>query len=167
MVKLLKNKQNIFKDQRKEQTEIIKEQGEKQIKATEFNRGADNKWYIIFDELSYERMTEIKYLSRQIDLNNLIYYFKNKDTSPTNFIGVKGPLHICRDISDDNIELAEAEKGFKWNNKRKSSKNQKIKQNELKIFMNQEGKLLNYMMILLKLDLKLNANQNMVQDLKY
>lgn len=55
-------------------------------------------------------MTEIKYLSRQIDLNNLIYYFKNKDTSPTNFIGVKGPLHICRDISDDNIELAEAEK---------------------------------------------------------
>ena len=33
--------------------------------------------------------------------------------------------------------------------------------------MNQEGKLLNYMMILLKLDLKLNANQNMVQDLKY
>ena len=58
-------------------------------------------------------MTEIKYLSRQIDLNNLTYYFKNKDTSPTNFIGAKGPLHICRYISDDNIELAEAEKGFK------------------------------------------------------
>ena len=32
--------------------------------------------------------------------------------------------------------------------------------------MNQEKKLLNYKMIMPKLDLKLSTNQNMVQDLK-
>ena len=33
-----------------------KEQGKKQIKATEFNKGIDNESYIIFNELSYDRI---------------------------------------------------------------------------------------------------------------
>ena len=36
------------------------------------------KYKEIFDELSNEKMGEIKDLSRQIDLNNLTYYFKSK-----------------------------------------------------------------------------------------
>ena len=50
-------------------------------------------------------MNEINYLSRQIHLNNSTYYFKNKIVSPINFIGFKAPLHLYRDIFDDNIEL--------------------------------------------------------------
>ena len=53
-------------------------------------------------------MSEIKYLSRQIDLNNLTYYFKNK-TSSINFIGFKAPLHLYRDILKGDIKLAKAE----------------------------------------------------------
>ena len=58
-------------------------------------------------------MAEIKDLSKQIDLNNLTYYFKDKSISPINFIGFRGPLHLYRDIFDGNIELAKAEKDQK------------------------------------------------------
>ena len=43
-------------------------------------------------------MTEIKDLSKQIDLNNLSYYFKDKSISPINFTDFRGPLHLYRDI---------------------------------------------------------------------
>ena len=46
------------------QTKTIKEQGEKQIKATESNKGVDNESHKIFDEVSYKRMSEIEDLSR-------------------------------------------------------------------------------------------------------
>ena len=63
------------------QIKTIEEQGEKQVKAiqnegqiktTESDKGVDNESHKIFDELTYERMSEIKDLSRQIDFNNLI-----------------------------------------------------------------------------------------------
>ena len=58
-------------------------------------------------------MTKINDLSRKIDLNNLIYYFKNKSISLINFIGRKGPLHLYRYIFDGNIKLAKSEKDLK------------------------------------------------------
>ena len=60
-----------IKDQGEEQAKTIKEQGKKQIKAIESNKGADKKSHKSFNEPSYERMTEIKDLSKQINLNNL------------------------------------------------------------------------------------------------
>ena len=42
----------------------------KQIKAIESNKGVESEPYKIFDEISYERMSEIKDLSTQIHLNN-------------------------------------------------------------------------------------------------
>ena len=36
-------------------------------------------------------MDEIQDLSKQIDFNNLVYYFK-KESDPKNFISFKGPL---------------------------------------------------------------------------
>ena len=89
----------------------IQNQGE--IKAIESNKGVDNKSHKIFDELSDERMTEIKDFRRQIDLNNLTYYFKGKSISPINFIGFKAPLRLYRDIFSGNIELAKAEEDQK------------------------------------------------------
>ena len=58
-------------------------------------------------------MIEIKDLRRQIDLNNLTYYFKGKSISLINVIGFKAPSHFCRDIFDGSIELAKAEKDKK------------------------------------------------------
>ena len=79
-------------------------------------------------------MSEIKYLSRQIDFDNLTYYLKSKNISPINFIGFKATLHLYRDIFDGNIKLAKAEedqKKFKsdlnaitWENTKKKSADQ-------------------------------------------
>ena len=80
------------------QIKTIKYQGEKQVKATqnqgqiktiESNKGAGNESRKFCDELSHERMSGIKDLSRQIDLNNSTYYFKSKSIIPINFIGFK------------------------------------------------------------------------------
>ena len=67
-------------------------------------------------------MSEIKDLSRQIDHNNLTYYFKSKGISPINFIGFKAPMHLYRDIEifcksrrrSKTIQIRS-----KWNNKSK------------------------------------------------
>ena len=102
-----------IKDQEEEQTKTIKEKGEKQIKAIESNKGFHNKSHKIFDELSDKRMSEIKDLSKQIDLNNLTYFFKDKSVSPINVIGFKAPLHLCRDIFNGNIKVAKVEEDRK------------------------------------------------------
>ena len=165
-----------IKDQEEEQTKTIKEKGEKQIKAIESTKGFNNKSHKIFDELSYKRMSEIKDLSKQIDLNNLTYFFKDKSISPINVIGFKAPLHLHRDIFNGNTELAKAEedqeqfesvlKEITRGNPRKKSEHQVKTIKTLKIFMNQEKKLSNCVMIMLKLDLKVSINQNMEKDLK-
>ena len=66
------------------------------------NKSDDNekllKYKEIFDELSNERMDEIRNIVEQVDFNNLTYYFKGKDISPINFIGFRGPMHIYNNI---------------------------------------------------------------------
>ena len=62
------------------------------------------------DQLSYEGMTEIKDLSKCIDLNNWTYYFKNKHASPINLITFRGQFHLYRDVFNGNIELVKAGK---------------------------------------------------------
>ena len=37
-------------------------------------------------------------MSKQIDFNNLIYYFTTPDLALINFIRFKGPMHIYNDI---------------------------------------------------------------------
>ena len=100
------------------QMKTIEDQGEKQVKAIqnqgyvktiETNKYVDNESRKIFDELSCERMIEIKDLSIQIGINNLTYYFKNKSISPINVIGSKAPLHLYKDIFNGNIKLAKVE----------------------------------------------------------
>ena len=124
-------------------------------------------------------MSEIKDLSRQIDLNNLTYYFKNKSISPINFIGFKAPLHLYRDIFISNIELAKSEedqKPFKLylNEITKGNPKKKI-EDQIKTIENINNlyklrkKVIKLIMtmIMLKLNLKLSTNQNMEQGLKY
>ena len=47
----------------------------------------------IFDEIINKRMGEIRKFSEEIDFDNLIYYFKNKN-NPKNFAGFKSPLAL-------------------------------------------------------------------------
>ena len=57
--KALKNKEKQFTIKEKNKQKQLKNK-EKKIKAIEFNKDADNKPHKILDELSYERMSEIK-----------------------------------------------------------------------------------------------------------
>ena len=54
-------------------------------------------------------MDEIKDLSRKTDLNNLIYFFKSKDSSLITFVGFKAPLHFYKKILNGNTKLSKAE----------------------------------------------------------
>ena len=65
-----------IEDQGEKQVKEVQNQG--QIKTTESNKGVVHESNKTFDELSYERMKEIKDLSKQINLNNLTFYFQNK-----------------------------------------------------------------------------------------
>ena len=102
MVKLLKNKQKQLKIKERKKSKQLRKQ------LIRSNKDVYNESHKIFDELSYKRMSETNDLSKQIDLNNLTYYFRDKIISPINFIGFKAPLHLYRDIRDGNIKLAKA-----------------------------------------------------------
>ena len=118
-----------------EQTKIIKDKGEKQVKAIKSNEDIDKNEKLCedktFNELLDESMGKICYLSKQIAFNNLTYYFKNKDITPTNFISFRCPFHLYKNIfnGDANIEQAETDqKQFKLDlNEIIETKFQKIK----------------------------------------
>ena len=161
-----------MEDQGEKQVTTIQNQG--QIKTIGSNKGVDNESCKGFGELSHERISEIKNLSRKNDLNTLTYYFKNK-SNPINFIGFQAPLHLYRDIFNGNIKLAKAEKDQKQfksdlneitrgNPNKKSADQIKIIEN---IFIIQDKKLSIYLMITLKLYFKLCIKQNKEYDLKY
>ena len=77
----------------------------------------------IFDELANERMSEIQNLSKQINFNNLIYYFKGESGSKT-FIGFEGPLRFYESMRDGYATLEKDEEDqeirCKLNNKREA-----------------------------------------------
>ena len=56
----------------------------------------------MFDELSNERMSQIRDIEKQMNFNNLTYYFISKSISPTSFIGFTGPMHIYNNIKNGN-----------------------------------------------------------------
>ena len=57
-------------------------------------------------------MGEIQILSKQIDFNNLIYYFKGKSAS-RHFLDFRGPLALYRNINNGYITLEKAEENQK------------------------------------------------------
>ena len=65
----------------------------------------------IQNKLLDERVDEIQQLSREIDYNKLIYYFKTQGISPITFIRFRDPLHTCNEIKngDKAIQAAEEE----------------------------------------------------------
>ena len=74
-------------------------------------------------------MGEIYSMSKQIDFNDFIYYFKSKNITPITFIGFRGPWHIYGNIKNDNISIKEAEENkeqFKSNLNKITRGNPKI-----------------------------------------
>ena len=90
------------------QTKTIEDQEQKHVdvlntlKPIKDNNSDDDenllKYKEIFEELSNKRIDEIQNMSKQIDFNNLIYYFTTPDLALINFIRFKGPMHIYNDI---------------------------------------------------------------------
>ena len=52
-------------------------------------------------------------MSKQIDFNNLNYYFKDQNITTINFISFKGSLHIYNFIKNSNISIEKIEKDQK------------------------------------------------------
>ena len=65
------------------------------------------------DELSHERIGEIYKMSKQIDFNNLTYYFKDQNIDPINFINFNSPIHIYNKIKYGNIPIQKFEEDQK------------------------------------------------------
>ena len=72
----------------------------------------------IFEEIANERMGEIQNLSKDINFNNLTYYFKG-NSSPKIIIGFKGQLGFYKNIKEGYTILEKAEEN-KNNNKIRS-----------------------------------------------
>ena len=74
----------------------------KELEANKGNKSDDKekllKYREIFGELPNEEIGEIYNISKQIDFNNLTYYFKDKSISPINFVGFRDPIHIYNNI---------------------------------------------------------------------
>ena len=52
----------------------------------------------MFDELSSERIVEIYNMNNEISFDNLIYYYKDPNLAPMNFIDFKGAMHVYSNI---------------------------------------------------------------------
>ena len=63
-----------------------------------------------YDNYFINGLAEIKDCNKTIDFNNLTYDFTG-DSTPVNFIGFKGPLHIFKSIYNGDMALEDVEKG--------------------------------------------------------
>ena len=74
--KVLEKQTRIIVEQGREQNEAIEVHGKQLLKSSSEKESL--LLFEIFSEFSNERIKKIQYLSKQIDFNNLAYYFKGK-----------------------------------------------------------------------------------------
>ena len=75
----------------------LKDNKEEQTKAIEDK--SDNKLLMqekFLNRLLDEKMNEIQKISKEIDFNNLTYYFKSSNIAQINFVRFRGPLNIFK-----------------------------------------------------------------------
>ena len=176
------------------QIKTIEDQGKKQVDALESLKQKEQTKAITYDDESLEqkeetynklfdeKLDEIQELSREIDYKNLNYNFTTKASGSINFIKFKGPFSLFKKIRDRDILLEMAEEDqekFKrefnqiklGNPKHKSKMQLYTIRNVKNIFMVRGKKLLIYLIITEKSNLKLFVDQNMMklkeEDLKY
>ena len=116
-------------------------------------------------------------MSEKNNFNNLTYFFTNPNLAPIIFIGFRGSLNIYNEIGNGNISIKKAEEDqnkFKSSLSEITARNPKYKKQyqvdaieKIKTFLIQDKTLSIYLMIMLKLNLKLCLKQKMELDLKY
>ena len=179
--------QRIVKEQAKFTYSPIGKAFEKQIKAIQ-NRGRkeigaitnqneilealtnqgyrEDNYKEIFEELVKERFDEIKEFTNEMNQNDLIYYFKG-NTARKIVDNFNNGIELFRKIQSSKRKLKEVKKlqnVFKSNlneisRGRNKSEEQKWHQKILNCFTNYEKLLLNYLIVILKLYLRLNTKQ--------
>ena len=104
------------------QIKSIEDQGEKQVKALKTLKPKEleaiedrfnYKHNKIFYELSSKRIGDVYSISKEIDFNNLIYYFKSSNITPIDFIGFKRPLRIRHEIMNGDLTIEKIEEDQK------------------------------------------------------
>ena len=116
-------------------------------------------------------------MAKQIDFTNLTYYFKGLNLASINFTGFRGLMHIYNEIKNGNMsieKIEEDQKQFKsdlneitrGNTKKKSAYQIKTIEYIKNLYDSRQKKKTIYLMIMLKLYLKLCTKQNKEQDLK-
>ena len=63
-----------------------------------------------YNRLLNKRMNEIQEISKKIDSNNLVYYFKSNCSSKIDFIKFKGPYGLFRDTVINVVPNADISK---------------------------------------------------------
>ena len=125
-------------------------------------------------------MNEILKMSREIDYKNLVYDLKGP-TSPISFSKFAGPMYNYDQLKNGATKLQQVQKQQKdfkrelneitSGDSNHKSDNQLYVIKNVKTFMTRDRKLLTYLMIMQKLDLKPFTNQNKMKlrkkDLKY
>ena len=92
------------------QIKALEEDGKKLVKSSSEKKSSTHlkQQKKIFEELANKRIDEIQNSSKQIDFNNLTYYFKGKSAWLI-FIGFKGPLGFNKNIREGYIAIEKAE----------------------------------------------------------
>ena len=113
---------------RKKEVEALEDLKPKELEAIKDK--SNHKLDKIFDKLSNERIGDIYNISKEIDFNNLIYYFKGPNIAPINLIGFKGPMRIYNEIMNGDItieNIEEDQKQFKSKLNKITARNPKHK----------------------------------------
>ena len=153
------------------QTKTIEDQGKKQVDALADLKPKEIKPKEIkpretkpneYGNYFLNGLAKILESYEPIDFNNLVCHFKKPNIYSISFIDFKAPLHIFKDIYDGDKTLEDIEK------EQIDQENKKRQKVTLKIFMIQEKKLFNFLMIMLRTCLEIFMIQNnKEQDLKY
>ena len=134
-----------IEDQGKKQVDALKNLKPKAIESESNNKPVITKE--IYNKILEERMDEILEMSKEINYNNLVYYFKGP-TPPKNFAIFDGPIYTYDQLKNGNISLQQVEKqqkDFRKELNEITSGNPKHKSSNqlcvIKIFITQDKKL--------------------------
>ena len=110
--KAFENQTKTIEEQGRKQIEVIEEHGKQLVKSNSEKESLTHLKQKEIDEIANERIDEIQILSKQIDFDNLNYYFKG-ERGPKIFIGCKGPLNFYKTLKDGYTTVEKAEENKK------------------------------------------------------
>ena len=128
----------------------------------------------IFNKLVDERKDEIFKLSKELNYNNSVFNYKDKNERGKTFNDFTDAINLYEKIKKGDIDLEKVRENLK-KNKSEKTKIKRLKQksdeqkSQLAKFSTRQRQtmLLKFMMITLHCCVKLDTKQNMENDIKY